>query len=116
MATFTVKEASAASAVGTNLMAGHREQMRNAYRVVKRLGLVGSTNPGDAAVQLFYGNTFIGEFFNTSGGANLIPLEAKDLVTVSSDVACEPGEPLNVIISDAGAGNVIVVTLDVEEL
>ncbi len=112
----TLKEAAAASAVGTNLMAGHRAQMTPRYRRVTRLGIVGSTNPGDASVDLFYGSSYIGTFFNTTGGANLIPLDAKDMVPVPTNMIMEPNEPLNVLISDAGAGNIIVVTMEVQEL
>lgn len=111
----TVKEASAASAVGTNLMAGHRAQMVPRVRRVTRIGVVGSTNPGDGAVDLFYGSTYIGTFYNTSGGANLIPLDSKDMVPVRSNMAMEANEPLNILISDAGATNVLVVSAEVQE-
>jgi hypothetical protein len=115
MALITVKEAAAASAVGTNLMAGHRLQIAPRYRRVRRMGVVGSTNPGDGSVDLFYGDTFIGTFFNTSGGANLIPLDAKDMIKVPSNLAMLPFEPLNLLISDAGVSNIMVVTMEVEE-
>lgn len=116
MSNITVKEAAAASAVGTNLMAGNRMQTNPRPRFVRRIGVVGSAAVGDASVDLFYGNTFIGTFFNTSAGANLIPLDAKDMVPVSSNVGMEPNEPLNVLISDAGATNVLVVSLELVEL
>lgn len=115
MATITIKEAAAASAVGTNLMAGNRMQIVPRVRTVQRIGVVGSAAVGDASVDLFYGNTYIGTFFNTSAGANLIPLDAKDLVNVASNVGMEPNEPLNLLVSDAGATNVLVITLEILE-
>lgn len=116
MATITIKEATAASAVDTNLMAGHRLQISPRFRRVRRLGVVGSAAVGDAAVDLFYGDTFIGRFYNTSAGASLIPLDAKDMMPVVSRYALERNEPLNLLISDAGATNILVVTLEIEEM
>ncbi len=101
--------------MGTNLLSGNRVQIAPVYRRVKRIGLVGSAAVGDASVDLFYGSTYIGTFFNTSAGANLIPLDAKDLISVESEEVCLPGEPLNVLISDAGGTNVLVTTLEIEE-
>ena len=111
----SIKEASAASAVGTNLMAGHRAQIIPKYRQVRRLGLVGSANPGDASVDLFYGDTYIGTFFNTTGGANVIPVDSKDMIRVPSNLALLPNEPLNLLISDAGATNILVCVMEIQE-
>ncbi len=115
MPTITIKETTAASAVNTNLMAGHREQTKYSYRDVKKIGVVGSVNPGDASVDLFYGSTFVGTFFNSTGGANVIPKPDTDMMEIDDDNFCNPGEPINVIISDAGLTNVLVVTLVIEE-
>lgn len=116
MSNITIKEAAAASAVGTNLMAGHRLQTAPRPRYVRRIGVVGSTAAGDASVDMFYGNVYIGTFFNTTPGANVIPLDAKDMVPVSANVGMEPNEPLHVLISKVSAANVLAVTLELVEL
>lgn len=115
MALVTVKESTAGSAVGTNLMAGHRQQIVPRYRRVTRLGVVGSAAAGDAAVDLFYGDTYIGTFYNTTSGANVIPVDSKDMMSVPSQYVLEPNEPLNLLISDAGSTNVLVVTMEIQE-
>lgn len=116
MPSITVVESAAASAVGTNLMAGNREQSKPRLRQVTSIGLVGSAAVRDAAVQLFYGDTFIGEFFNTTAGANVLPLYQRDIVAVDPTMAAEPGEPINLLISDAGLTNVLVCTLEISEI
>lgn len=80
------------------------------------MGVVGSAAVGDAAVDLFYGDTYIGTFYNTTAGANVIPVDSKDLLRVPSQYVLEPNEPLNVLISDQGATNVLVVTMEIQEL
>lgn len=115
MAVITVKEAAAASAVGTNLMAGHRMQIVPRYRRVSRIGVTGSAAAGDASVDLFYGDTYIGTFYNTTLGANILPLDGRDMMNVPSTWALSPNEPLNILISDAGATNILYVTLEIQE-
>lgn len=116
MPTITVKEDSAASAVGTNLMSGNRIQLAAAFRRVKRIGVVGSAAVGDASVDLFYGSEYMGTFFNTQAGANLIPTNDNDMLALQDETLNEPGEPLNLLISDAGATNVLAVTLEIENV
>lgn len=114
MPTITFKESSAAQAVGTNLLPSRFATSMRPRRI-RRVGIVGSAAVGDAAVDVYYGDHFVGTFFNTSAGANLVPLEAKDLVPVSDSTINMPGEPLSVIVSDAGATNVLAITLEIEE-
>ena len=115
MPSITVKESAAGSAVGTNLLSGNRLQNGVSYRRVRRIGVVGSAAVGDASVDLFYGSLYVGTFFNTSAGANLVPLEAKDMMPIAGEDLAQPGENINVLISDAGATNVLVVTLEIDE-
>lgn len=117
MTEYTIKESAAATAIDTDLIATQAARIMTShrYRRVVRIGVVGSANPGDFGVDLYYGSTFISRFYNTSGGANLIPLEAKDLKNVGSDLVNEPGEPLRLVIIDAGATNIAVITLDIQE-
>lgn len=116
MSNITIKESAAASAVGTNLMAGNRVQSAPRPRFVKRIGVVGSAAVGDSSVDLFYGNVYIGTFFNTTLGAAVLPLDARDMINVSSNVGMEPNEPLNVLISKASTTNILAVTLEIQEL
>jgi len=115
MPTITVKEDSAASAVGTNLLAGNRVQISPNFRRVKRLGFVGSAAIGDASVDLFYGSEYIGTFFNTTAGASKIPTNDTDMLLIADERLAVPGEPLNLLVSDAGATNIVVATLEIEE-
>lgn len=116
MPVITVKEASAASVIGTNLMSGNRIQTAASFRKVNRIGVVGSAVPGDASVDLFYGSEYIGTFFNTTGGANLIPTSNVDMIEIPDEKFTEPGEPINLLISDVGATNVLAVTLEIDEV
>lgn len=114
MTTLTVLESAAGNAVGTNLMSGNRVQSAPIFRKVSKIGVVGSAAIGDASVDLFYGSTYVGTFFNTTAGA-VLPLEARDIVEVGGDLLLEPSEPLNILISDAGATTTLRVTLEIEE-
>lgn len=115
MPNITVQESAAGSAIGTNLMAGNREQMKNSYRRVSRIGVVGSAVLGDSSLDLFYGSTYIGTFFPTTIGV-VLPLEARDFVGVDPTIVCEPAEPINLLVSDVGVTNVMRATLVIEEL
>lgn len=116
MATTTVLESAAASAVGTDLMDGNKLSTSSLPRRVTHIGVVGSTNPSDAAVDLFYGSTFMGKFFNTTGGATVIPKADADLIPVGGPLVCAPNEPIHVFISDASLANVLAVTLVIQEI
>lgn len=118
MPVVTVSETAAGSAVGTDLLTNAPPNIKRSpnYRKVDRIAVVGSTNPRDAAVDLFYGDAFVGRFYNTTGGANIVPLDARDLIKVVSDLVMEPNEDLTVVISDAGATNVLAVTLVITDM
>lgn len=118
MPSIIVKEASAASAVGTDLMnsgAGLRFRATSTYRKIVRIGVVGSSAVGNAAVDVYYGATLVaGALQNTSSGA-VTPLEAKDILPLHSDYWAEPGEPIIIAINTASATNVLVVYLEIAE-
>lgn len=116
MATVSIPVAQATAVVGFNIMGGNRIQTAPHYRTINRIGLVGSTNPGDCSVDVFYGSTYIGTFFNTSGGANIIPLDSKDMMNLHSNYVCEPNEPINILVSKAAVTNAIMLTMEIDEV
>lgn len=116
MANLVVKESAAATAAGTDLMSGNFFQFSPFPRTVTRVGCVGSSAVGNAAVDIFFGTEKVGTFYNTTSGANVISLEAKDMLPLRSNKALLPNEPLRVIINTASATNVLAVTLEIQEL
>ena len=116
MAWITIKGPAAASCpVGTNLMAGHRLQIVPQIRRVSRIGVTGSAAAGDSAIDLFYGDTFLGTFYNTTLGANIIPLDSKDMMNVTSRYALDRNEPLNLLVSVAPTTNPLNVSMEISE-
>lgn len=116
MVTTTVLESAAASAVGTDLLDGNKVQLSGLPRRVTHIGVVGSTAIADCAVELFYGSTFMGKFYNTTAGASKIPTANADLIPVGGPLVCAPNDPVHVFIADVGVGNVIAVTLVIQEI
>lgn len=114
MVSVTFKESSAGSAVGTNLFSGNQFQGSTRFRKVNRIGVVGSSAAANAAVDLFYGSTKIGTFYNTTSGA-VAPLEAKDLVPVAGTMLCDPGELINVLINTVSVTTALTITLEIQE-
>lgn len=116
MAYITLKGVAAASAtVGTNMMAGHRLQIAPKLRRVSRIGVTGSAAAGDSAVDLFYGDTYIGTFYNTTLGANIIPLDSKDMMNVTSTYVLDRNEPLNLLVSTQPTTNPLNVSMEIQE-
>jgi hypothetical protein len=115
MATHTIKEATAASAVGTDLMDGDKLQTSSLVRRVRQLGIVGSAAINDCAIELFYGSHFIGRFYNTHAGANVIPLADSDLIPVGGMMPCPANEPIHIFVADASGTNPVYVTLVIDE-
>lgn len=113
MAFLTVREAAAASAVGTDLMDGQRLQTHPLPRRVMKLGLSGSTAIGDCAVDLFYGSEFIARIYNVSTNAALTGEQMYDNPGV---LVCSPNEPIHAFIADVGVGSVMVLHLAIEEI
>lgn len=117
MVTYEWTESAAASAVGSVLNNGQRGQNGPRSRRVNRIRVGGSAAAGDAKVDLFYGDTYIGRFTNTIAGAVAAIAwdQLRDNQFPDPKWITSPGEFINVIIADAGATNVIVVQVDVEE-
>jgi hypothetical protein len=111
----TVLESSAASAVGTDLLDGKKIQSSRRPRAVRFIGLVGSTAVADAAIDLFYGDKYVGTFYNTTAGAAKVPLANQDLIPVGRGLMCPPGVDLHAFITDAGTGNVLALTVVADE-
>jgi hypothetical protein len=110
-----VGESAAASAVGTNIVGANdlgasEPQMRQ----VAKIAVLGSAVAGDARVDLFYGLTFIGTFVSTRAGAVPTLDNSTDWQDVDVSFALEAGEPLRIVVSDAGLTNVIVCFVKVE--
>lgn len=115
MATVTIKEATVGSAAGTDLMSGTFFYLQSFPRTVTRIGVVGSSAVGNAAIDLYFGSEKIGTFYNTSSGV-VVPLEAKDLIPIRTNKAMAANEPLHVIVNTVSVTNVFVITLEIQEL
>lgn len=115
MPTITVQESAAASAVGTDLMANSRVKTANVPRVVASIGVTGSAVLGDSSLDLFYGTRYIGTFFPTTIGV-VLPKADSDIMALPSREVCMPGEPIALLVSDAGATNVMRATLNIVDL
>lgn len=118
MSIVVFSEASAATAVGTDLMASspqNRYKFDPRVRYVRRIGVTGSSAVGNAKIDLFYGQTLIGTFANTTSGAST-PIEAKDILPVVSDLGLAPNEPLIVQINTASATTVLTIYLEIVEM
>lgn len=113
---FTAKESTAGSAVGTDLLANTFISNAGTYRQIRKAALVGSAAVADSSVDLYIGGTFIARLFNTTAGANVLAVEAKDYISIESDFLAGPLEPIRALISKAGGTNVLVVSIDVAEL
>jgi len=116
MAMIVLTETAAGTGVGTNLIVslGTRAVTSPRYRYIRRIGVTGSSAAYNASVDVFYGQTYIGTFFNTTSGA-VGPVDAKDFMTLAPTKVCEPGEQLSVVISKSSATNAMTIVLDIVE-
>lgn len=79
-------------------------------RKLTKIGVVGSTNAGDAGFDLYAGGKYLGSFMNTTGGANVVAKENQDLISTTEDII--PGNVTLVgIVNDAAAANPVQVTV-----
>lgn len=115
MPTVIVKEASAGSAVGTNIMSGNRFQTATTWRKVVRVGVTGSNAAAAGSMDLLYGSTVIANGLSPTTSGAVIPLEAKDILPIRSDYWCEPGEPINVIITAVSTTTPFTLLLEIDE-
>lgn len=110
-----VAEAAAATAVGTDIMIGHSQQVSGQYRLPLRIGVTGSNAVGAAEIELFAGQYSYGKFRNSTLGA-VDPVDFKDMVPLRTSTAAEPGEPFRMIITAVSAANPLVVILETQEI
>jgi hypothetical protein len=118
MANVTVQEASAGTAVGTDIfqLAGNTFFVTAPVgRVLRRIGVTGSTAAGNASIDLYIGTEKIGTYFNTTSGA-VVPVDAKDMMPVITHRGVLAGEAIRLIISKASTTNVLSVTLELQEI
>lgn len=97
-------ESSPGSAVGVDLMSGHREQSRGFARGFVGAALTGSAAAGDAEVKIYVGDTYVGRITNQRTGSEV--LDVVDWQKIGRVIP--PGENLRAEISDAGATNVLI--------
>jgi len=111
---FTFVESAAASAVGTDMAQNEFWRMSSVPRIITGFGIVGSTNAGDAAVELLVnGQTYVKQY-NTTGGANKVPSVETDILRVGIPVPA--GALIQCKIVDAGVGNVLVGTVQLQPM
>ena len=108
MALLVFEEVSAATAAGTVLSEKAGLAVVNYARVLSRIAVTGSSAAGNAAVDLYIGQTFIGTFANTSTG--VAPVEAKDYKPVGW--IANPSEPVIVKIKTASTSNILHVEIE----
>jgi hypothetical protein len=113
MAFITVTEASAESAIGTDLMDGERLQTSALPRRVVQMGIGGSTAVGDCAVDLFYGSEFVARVYNTTTNN---AIKGEEMINIPGILVCAPNEPIHLFVHDAGHTNVMVVQLGIQEI
>lgn len=104
---FTTLEASAASTVDLFASEAHRQAPYN--RKIVGFGLVGSTNPSDAAVELRIAGQIVGKYYNTTGGASKVPTVENDIQRLN--VLVPAGSIVQAQIVDAGVTNVLAATI-----
>lgn len=97
-------EASAASAVGGDLMADHREERREFQRLLKAVAVTGSAAAGDAEVEIYIGDAYVGRIQNVVTGT--VVTDLSHWQPINRLIA--PNQKLMARISDAGATNVLV--------
>ena len=109
MSNISTSVAAATAVVGYDLMTGSRHQQGEYMRSLQSMKLTGSTAKGDTEVELFIGDEYIGNFFNTTEGAGVFGVR-EDEVDLGN-VMVYPGEKIHAYISDAPTTNAINMTL-----
>ena len=104
------EEGSAATAAGTALSEKNALDITPYPRYIKKVAVTGSSAAGNAAVDLYLGQTFIGTFYNTSTGT--APVEAKDYRMIGWTV--DGGERVVVKIRTASTTNILHVEVVTE--
>lgn len=107
----STKNTAADAVVGFDCFASADGRIDNRWRKITHIAVVGSTNPGDFAISLKVGNTTLVEnIYNSQGGANVAP-NNDDFVAVNEKV--KPGVPIKCVVTDAAAGNDVIIALKI---
>jgi len=99
-----VAESSAGSAVGTNLMTGEEDEIKPFPRFLQGVALTGSAAAGDAAVDIYIGDTVVAKNVPNARTGGVVVAQ-DDIVPVNRPIP--PGSKLRVLVSDSGSTNVL---------
>lgn len=105
---FQVSKTAATCIVGYNMFQNETWNNVSYARKIKSFAIVGSTNVGDCAVDLKIGQRIVGTFYNTQGGANVVP-EKED--TKFPNAYVKSGDQVQCIVTDAAAANPVIVEI-----
>lgn len=114
MANISVSVAAATAIVGYDLMKDSRHQSVEYDRTVESLKLAGSAAKGDTEVEIFVGDEFLGNFFNTVEGAGVFGNTDEEVDMGGVEVFS--GEKIHAYVKDAPVTNPINLTLVTGEL
>ena len=114
MATWSGSVTAAVAIVGADLFDGETWGRAPRNRVITEFAMVGSTNPADTKIDLKVEETGIGSFFNTQGGANLVP--QKDDIRVLNRYFVPANAQIRAIVTNAAATNAVNFLLSVEDV
>lgn len=103
---FQVVKTAVEAVLDANLFEDEAWKSVSYARTLSSVAVVGSTNIGDFGIELWAGNARKGIFFNTAGGANVVPVRddekfPKILVPANNELQCK-------VIDAALANNVVV--------
>jgi len=109
MSNISISVAAATAVVGYDLMQASRHQQVEYTRSLESMKLCGSAAKGDTEVEIFIGDEYIGNFFNTTEGAGVFGI-LDDLVTLGN-VMVYPGEKIHAYVADAPTTHAINLTI-----
>ena len=107
MPTIEINEASAGTALNTDLASGKRGAIEPVPRVLDGMAVLGSAAVGDAAVDLYLGDTYVGTYRNTS--TTIAPDLQKDVQPVGYIIA--PNEAIRLLVTDASVTTALRIIL-----
>lgn len=109
MALSVVSVAAATAVLGYDLLTARPDiAIGSGRRVLRAIGLTGSTAAGDTSVDFKVGNRIVATLFNSATG-----FPTADAGKFPTAFNIPPGSPLSVIVTDAPATNAINVLVDV---
>lgn len=113
MQEFTVIATAAECVIDYNIFQEEKWKTANYKRKITALAIVGSTNIGDFAVEIWVGETRKGQFYNTTGGANVIA-DKDDYVYPNIFVGAN--QEIFAKVVDAAAANNVAVTIKIDSV